>query len=107
MKALYEVPSPEEIKDFMAANNLTGIDIAALAGVSPRAVRHWLSPAGKGKRSIPWSAWALILLLTGKIKKTELVKSINQRKKEKTGIALFKHGRPGRPASPPIKDKMA
>jgi hypothetical protein len=96
MKA-YELPSPEEIKGFMTENNLTGIDMAALAGVSPRAIRHWVSPAGKGNRSIPWSAWALILVLTGKIKKAELVKLIDQWKKEKTGIRLFKHGCPGKP----------
>jgi len=107
MKALYEVPSHEEIKGFMAANNLTGMDMAALAGVSPRTVRHWLSPAGKGNRSIPWATWVLIQLLTGKINKAELVKSINQWKKEKTGIALFKRGSPGRPALPPIKSEMA
>ena len=96
---MYEVPAPEELKSFVIENKLTGADIAAMTGVSPRAVRHWLAPAGKGNRAIPWTAWALILLLTGKIKKTELVKSINQWKKEKTGIALFKHGRPGRPVT--------
>lgn len=95
---MYETPAPEELKEFMRKNNLTGADIAALAGVTPRAARRWVEPANqKGSRPIPWAAWAMILILTGKKTKQEIVKLVNQWKKEKLGRALYERGAAGRP----------
>jgi hypothetical protein len=102
---LYEVPSPEEIKVFMDENNLTGADIAALTGVDARTARRWVAPANqKGARVIPWAAWTLILILTGKTSKKELLKLINQWKTKKTGRKLFERGTGGRP--PKTGDKQ-
>jgi uncharacterized membrane-anchored protein len=95
---MYEVPSPEEIKIFMDENDLTGADIAALTGVDARTARRWVAPANqKGARVIPWAAWTLILILTGKTTKKELLKLIDQWKAEKIGRGLFKRGVAGRP----------
>jgi hypothetical protein len=95
---MYEIPGPEQLKEFMTENDLTGDDIAAMTGVNSRAARRWVAPAGqKGARFIPWAAWALIQILTGKKKRSEFIKEINQWKEEKTGYRLFKHGNAGRP----------
>jgi hypothetical protein len=95
---MYEVPSPEEIKKFMIENDLTGADMAALSGVKPRAARRWVAPVeSKGAAAIPWAAWALIQILTGKTKKTDLLKLIGKWKKEETGFGLFERGVAGRP----------
>jgi uncharacterized membrane-anchored protein len=95
---MYKVPNPEEIKIFMDENDLTGADIAALAGVDARTARRWVAPANqKGARVIPWAAWTLILVLTGKTSKKELLKLIDQWKAEKIGRGLFKRGKTGRP----------
>jgi hypothetical protein len=95
---MYEVPSPEEIKKFMDENNLTGADMAAMTGVKPRAARRWVAPAGqKGARPIPWAAWALIQILTGKVSKKEYLKRISAWKAESIGQKLFERGTAGRP----------
>ena len=95
---MYEVPSPEEIKKFMIENNLTGADMAALSGVKPRAARRWVAPVkSKGAAPIPWAAWALIQILTGKIKKADLLKLIGKWKNEEMGRRLFERGNAGRP----------
>ena len=95
---MYETPTPEEIKAFMAENNLTGADIAALAGVNPRTARHWVTPPDlKSARAIPWAAWAMILLLTGKKTKDDFLQLIDGWKKEKIGRGLFERGTAGRP----------
>jgi hypothetical protein len=95
---MYEIPTPEEIKDFMVENDLTGADMAALSGVNPRAARRWVAPADqKGARPIPWAAWALIQILTGKTSKNECLKKISAWKTESTGWKLFERGTAGRP----------
>ena len=95
---MYEIPAPEEIKFFMAESNLTGADIAALAGVKPRAARRWVAPMDqKGAAPIPWAAWALIQILTGKQKPDEILKKINEWKKEGIGRGLYERGNAGRP----------
>jgi hypothetical protein len=95
---MYETPTPHELKKFMGEHNLTGADIAALAGVTPRAARRWVEPANqKGSRPIPWAAWIMILLLTGKATVKDIKENVNQWKKEKIGRGLFERGTAGRP----------
>jgi hypothetical protein len=99
---MYEIPTPEEIKEFMVENNLTGADMAALSGVKPRAARRWVAPVDqKGAAPIPWAAWALIQILTGKVSKSEYLKKISAWKAESIGRKLFERGNAGRP--PKIK----
>jgi hypothetical protein len=95
---MYEVPTPEEIKIFMDENGLTGADMAAMTGVKPRAARRWVAPVGqKGARPIPWAAWVLIQILTGQVKRTNLLKLIGKWKNEEMGLGLFERGKAGRP----------
>jgi hypothetical protein len=95
---MYETPTPDELKTFMYQNNLTGVDIAALAGVSPRTARRWVSPTDyKDARPIPWADWILILLLTGKTDIKSVFENINKWKKEKTGRVVSERGIGGRP----------
>jgi hypothetical protein len=95
---MYEIPTPEAIKEFMVENELTGADMAALTGVKPRTARRWVAPASqKNAAPIPWAAWALIQLLTGKASKNECLKKINAWKAESTGRKLFERGTAGRP----------
>jgi hypothetical protein len=95
---MYEIPTPEEIKEFMVENDLTGADMAALSGVKPRAARRWVAPVDqKGARPIPWAAWALIQLLTGKASKSDYLKKISAWKAESTSRELFERGATGRP----------
>jgi hypothetical protein len=95
---MYETPTPEEFKDFILKNNLTGADISALTGVNARTARRWIQPVDqKGAISIPWAAWALILILTGKIPKDDFLKMIDKWKEEKTSRGLFERGNAGRP----------
>jgi hypothetical protein len=95
---MYDIPSPEEIRAFMAKNNLSGADVAALTGVAPRAARRWLVAADKKDyHPMPWAAWALMLLLIGDKTKTEILKMINAWKEEKTGRKLYERGAGGRP----------
>jgi hypothetical protein len=103
---MYEVPSPEEIKKFMVENNLTGVDMAALSGVKPRAARRWVAPADqKGAAPIPWAAWALIQILVGKVSKNEYLKKISAWKTESLGRKLFERGVAGRPPKLEGKDE--
>ena len=82
----------------MAENNLTGADIAALAGVKPRTARCWIQPCNQsGARAIPWAAWAMIQLLTNKKSKDDFLHLINSCKKEAGGRGLFEKGIVGRP----------
>ena len=96
---MHEIPTPESLKQFMQDNNLTGIDVAMLTGVSPRAVRAWVTPSGvKTTRNIPWAAWAMLQMLIGKATKDELLGKIDLWKKEQVGQGLFERGAVGRPA---------
>jgi len=98
---MYETPTPDKLKSFMVDNDLTGADIAALTGVNPRTARRWIAPPDqKGARPIPWSSWALILLLTGKMSVDNLFAMISKWKAETAGRGLFERSKAGRP----IKD---
>ena len=64
----------------------------------PRAARRWVAPIDqKGAAPIPWAAWALIQILTGKQKPDEILKKINEWKKEGIGRGLYERGKAGRP----------
>jgi len=96
---MYETPTPEKLKLFLYENNLTGADIAALTGVNPRTARRWVSPPDqKGSKPIPWSDWALILLLTGKMSISDMLLMVGNWKAEKTktGRPLFERSPTGR-----------
>jgi hypothetical protein len=95
---MYDVPSPEEIRAFMIENALTGADMAALTGVESRTARRWVAPADqKGAIPIPWAAWALIGILTGKTTRADLLERISQWKADRTGRKLYERGPAGRP----------
>ena len=95
---MYETPTPEELQVFMAENDLTGIDVAALTGAGDRTVWGWLTPKGqKGFRAIPWTAWILLNILLGKTDRRKLLKEIGKWKKEKSGRGLFERGIGGKP----------
>jgi hypothetical protein len=95
---MYETAKPEELRRFMADNNLTGADLAALTGVNPRTARRWVAPADqKGAIPIPWAAWTIILILTGKKTKDEILQLVDGWKREIKGMGLFERGVAGRP----------
>jgi hypothetical protein len=95
---LYDTPTPDELRQFMIDNSLTGADIAALSGVTPRAARRWVEPLNtKGWRPIPWAAWAMIQILTGKKTKNDIFKMVDGWKRETKGLGLFERGVAGRP----------
>jgi len=103
---MYEVPGPDELRKFMFSNDLTGADIAALSGVTPRAARRWVEPVNtKGWRPIPWAAWAMILILTGQKTKDEIFSLVDGWKKEIRGRGLFERGVAGRPPKEGKNDK--
>jgi hypothetical protein len=107
---MYEVPAPDELKKFMFENNLTGADIAALTGVNPRTARRWVAPADQnGAKPIPWSDWALILLLTKKMNIETILKKISEWKAERTKFArpLFERANSGRPIKEKENEKLS
>ncbi len=63
----FEPPSLEEIRE--AFNPYTGAEVGEMLGVDARAVRRWLQDPDttKGSREIPYAAWRLFLIITGKI----------------------------------------
>jgi len=96
---MYEIPSSDELRKFMNENNMTGADLAALTGVKPRSARQWVAPPGsKSWRAIPWAAWAILQILTGKITKKDLLKQVDTWKREIKGLGLYERGAAGRPA---------
>lgn len=52
-------PTAADLQELKARHGLTGAKLGLMAGVSPRAVRQWLS----GDRQIPLSAWRLLCIL--------------------------------------------
>ena len=93
----YETPGPEELRQFMAENNLDALDLAMLTGASPRTARAWMTDK-KTALPIPWSAWAALRMLTGNASRDELLAKIDSWKRERTGRGLFERGKAGRPA---------
>jgi hypothetical protein len=65
---MYEIPSSEQLKEFLKSHELTGSAAARLVGVDQRTVRKWTaSDEAANKRAIPWSAWTLLRLYTAEI----------------------------------------
>ena len=95
---MYQIPTHEELRQFMRENNLNGADIAALMGVNPRTARRWIQPPEqKGAKKILWAEWALLQILTGKESKEGILTLIDKWKAEKTGRKLFERSKAGRP----------
>ena len=95
---MYETPAPKALRAFMAEKNITGADLAALAGVSLRTARSWIKSAdNKAARSIPWAAWTLILILTGKQSPETVFAQISAWKKEQMERNLYEREKGGQP----------
>ena len=63
---MYNVPGPEELREWIRKHGLTVSEAGKLAGVDARAARRWTSPRDSASfRAIPWAAWALMRLLIG------------------------------------------
>ncbi|GHU66602.1 hypothetical protein FACS189447_07820 [Spirochaetia bacterium] len=76
---MYDIPTPEQFKEFLKAHNLTGAKAAAYSGVDARTARRWTAPVEqKGARSIPWAAWALIQIFSGEVNPAELKTEIEK-----------------------------
>ena len=58
----YEAPAPEEIRDTFKP--YTGSQVANMLGISDsRSIRRWIG----GDAQIPYAAWRLFLVLTGRV----------------------------------------
>jgi hypothetical protein len=65
---MYEIPTGEQLRDFLREHSLTGAAAAAIVGVDSRTVRKWTaSGEAANRRAIPWSAWILLRLVVGEI----------------------------------------
>ena len=65
---MYEVPTAEQLRDFLKRHELTGAAAAGLIGVEPRTIRRWTAYDGAANRQpIPYSAWTLLRLYTAEI----------------------------------------
>jgi hypothetical protein len=94
----YETPTPDELQKFLSNKKLTGADLSALTGVIPRTARYWVSSAKrKYPHIIPWAAWALLQILIGEKSKEEILRLIDQWKKDETGHGLYERGIGGCP----------
>jgi hypothetical protein len=65
---MYEIPTGDQLRDFLREHNLTGAAAAAIVGVDTRTVRKWTASSDAvNRRAIPWSAWILLRLVTGEL----------------------------------------
>ncbi len=64
----YTPPTWQEIRALLHKHHLTGSQVGALTGVNPRAVRKWQAPPEASSHTeMPYSAWRLLLILTGEV----------------------------------------
>lgn len=59
----YRNPTPTDVRALMRSSGLTGSQVGDIVGVDGRTVRKWTG----GERSMPYSAWRLLLLEVGTI----------------------------------------
>jgi len=59
----YTPPTPDEIRGFLKANNLTGAGAARLLKINSRTVRRWTG----GDAEMPYSAWKLLQIEMGEL----------------------------------------
>ncbi len=59
----YRNPTPMDVRALMRRSGLTGSRVGDIVGVDGRTVRKWTG----GERSMPYSAWRLLLLAVGAI----------------------------------------
>lgn len=65
---MYEIPTGEQLRNFLREHNLTGAAAATIVGVDSRTVRKWTaSGEAANRRAIPWSAWILLKLVAGEV----------------------------------------
>lgn len=65
---MFDVPNAEELREFLKKYNLTGAEAARLVGVDSRTIRKWTaSEEAANRRSMPWSAWALLRVRVGAV----------------------------------------
>ncbi len=65
---MYEVPTADQLREFLRRNEITGSSAARIVGVDSRTVRKWTaSEDADNRRAIPWSAWILLQLYVGEI----------------------------------------
>lgn len=65
---MYEVPTAEQFRSFLARHEMTGSEAGRLVGVDSRTVRCWAAlPNQPGARPIPWATWTLMRLYTAEI----------------------------------------
>lgn len=74
---MYDVPGPDELREWISAKGLTVGQAARLVGVEARAARRWTSPKDSTSyRAIPWNAWALLRILTDSATPAEIREEI-------------------------------
>ncbi len=79
----YLPPTVDEFKHLVQAMGWSQKQVALLVGVSVSTVKKWsLSEDSKGHRSIPYSAWSLLLVFAGrKYPESDLNKVLDSAKK--------------------------
>jgi len=83
---MYEIPSPDQLREFLKRNELSGAAAAEIVGVDSRTVRKWTAYNGSAnQRAIPWSAWILLQLYIGDL-------SVDQYRLEVLGAHEAKKG---------------
>jgi hypothetical protein len=76
---MYDIPKPEELREFLRSHDLTGSAAAALLGVEARTVRKWTaSKDADNRRRMPWSAWALLQILVKDATPAEILREIEK-----------------------------
>ncbi|WP_205964778.1 helix-turn-helix domain-containing protein [Paraglaciecola marina] len=62
------LPNAEEIKKLLELKSWNQEQAANLVGVSKETMKKWcLKTESKGNRKIPYAAWALLLIYSGKV----------------------------------------
>ena len=64
----YQDPTGDEVREALRRAGLTGAAAGELLGVSGRTIRKWIGE----ERKIPYSAWRLLLMLTGLVDDKDL-----------------------------------
>jgi hypothetical protein len=65
---MFDVPTPDTLREFFREHKLTGSAAARIVGVDSRTVRKWTaSEDADNRRAVPWSAWILLRLYVGEI----------------------------------------
>lgn len=63
-EALFGIPTPPELKSFCDRMGIKNSYLAAIAGVSERSARRWVTDNPEKTHAISKSTWVLLLILT-------------------------------------------